>query len=300
MKTSSENSFVYCNDKLDIMKKLLLLSLLITISLNAQEKILLDYQKWELKSFKENRVFISEQEGVYLDNISEPEMYLYKAKGDSITDKAMIICPGGALLFSAYEKEGVKLAKKLALNGITAIVLKYRTYPRKGSVIDWAGTLWGKPQVVIDSAKTILPYSSKDALNAIEVIRNNASKYNINPDKIGLMGFSAGGAVTMEAAYTSISKNQPNFIAPIYPWMDIVGGQKVPSNKPPAFITCANNDGWKEIPTSSVQIYQDWIQAEAKVELHMFSEGGHGFGMNKINSPVDRWSQLLVDWILAL
>ncbi|MDA8898041.1 alpha/beta hydrolase [Flavobacteriaceae bacterium] len=256
------------------MKKLLLLSLLITISLNAQEKILLDYQKWELKSFKENRVFISEQEGVYLDNISEPEMYLYKAKGDSITDKAMIICPGGALLFSAYEKEGVKLAKKLALNGITAIVLKYRTYPRKGSVIDWAGTLWGKPQVVIDSAKTILPYSSKDALNAIEVIRNNASKYNINPDKIGLMGFSAGGAVTMEAAYTSISKNQPNFIAPIYPWMDIVGGQKVPSNKPPAFITCANNDVWKEIPTSSVQIYQDWIQAEAKVELHMFSGGG--------------------------
>ena len=58
MKTSSENSFVYCNDKLDIMKKLLLLSLLITISLNAQEKILLDHQKWELKSFKENRVLM--------------------------------------------------------------------------------------------------------------------------------------------------------------------------------------------------------------------------------------------------
>ena len=76
MKTSSENSFVYYNDKLDIMKKLLLLSLLITISLHAQEKTLLDHQKWELKSFKENRVFISEQEGVYLDNISEPEMYL--------------------------------------------------------------------------------------------------------------------------------------------------------------------------------------------------------------------------------
>ena len=282
------------------MKKLFLLSLLITISLNAQEKIAIKHQKWELKSYKENSVLISKQEGVWLDNISVPEMHLYKAKGDSITDKAMIICPGGGLFFSAYDKEGVKLAKKLASNGITAIVLKYRTYPRKGSVIDWAGTLWGKPQVVIDSAKTILPYSSKDALNAIEVIRNNASKYNINPDKIGLMGFSAGGAVTMEAAYTSISKNQPNFIAPIYPWMDIVGGQKVPSNKPPAFITCANNDVWKEIPTSSVQIYQDWIQAEAKVELHMFSGGGHGFGMNKINSPVDRWSQLLVDWILAL
>ena len=282
------------------MRKLIFIYLLIAIPVNAQEKILLDYQKWELKSYKENRVLISEQEGVWLDNISEPEMDLYKAQGNSVTDKTMIICPGGALLFSAYEKEGVKLAKKLALNGITAIVLKYRTYPRKGSVIDWAGTLWDKPQVAIDSAKIILPYSTKDALKAIEVMREKAAKYNINPNKIGLMGFSAGGAVTMEAAYTSISKNQPNFIAPIYPWMDIVEGQKVPSNKPPAFITCANNDEYREIPTSSVQIYQDWIQAEAKVELHMFSEGGHGFGMNKINSPVDRWSQLLVDWILAL
>lgn len=284
------------------MKKLftLIAILFITAPAYAQEKIFLDYQKWELKSFKENRVLISEQEGVWLDNISEPEMDLYKAQGNSITDKTMIICPGGGLFFSAYEKEGVKLAKKLALNGITAIVLKYRTYPRKGSVIKWAGTLSDKPQVEIDSAKIILPFSTKDALTAIEVMREKAAKYNINPNKIGLMGFSAGGAVTMEAAYTSTSKNQPNFIAPIYPWMDIVEEQKVPSNNPPAFIVCANNDEFREIPTSSVQIYQDWIQAEAKVELHMFSEGGHGFGMNKINSPVDRWSQLLVDWILAL
>ena len=279
------------------MKKLFLLSLLITISLNAQEKIAIKHQKWELKSYEENSVLISKQEGVWLDNISVPEMYLYKAKGNSITDKAMIICPGGALFFSAYEKEGVKLAKKLALNGITALVLKYRTYPRKGSVIEWSRTL--KTQTAIDSAKTILPYSSKDALNAIEVIRNNASKYNINPNKIGLMGFSAGGAVTMEAAYTSISKNQPNFIAPIYPWMLIVDKQKVPLNKPPAFISCANDDPLM-LATPSVQIYQDWISAGAEAELHMFSKGGHGYGMNKINAPVDRWSQLLIDWILAL
>ena len=279
------------------MRKLIFIYLIIAIPVNAQEKILLDHQKWELKSYKENRVLISEQEGVWLDNISEPEMDLYKAHGNSVTDKTMIICPGGALLFSAYEKEGVKLAKKLALNGITALVLKYRTYPRKGSVIEWSRTL--KTQTAIDSAKTILPYSSKDALNAIEVIRNNASKYNINPNKIGLMGFSAGGAVTMEAAYTSISKNQPNFIAPIYPWMLIVDKQKVPLNKPPAFISCANDDPLM-LATPSVQIYQDWISAGAEAELHMFSKGGHGYGMNKINAPVDRWSQLLIDWILAL
>jgi hypothetical protein len=282
------------------MKKLIFFYLLLTTSLNAQEKIQLEYQEWGLKSYKENRVLVSEQEGIWLDNISEPEMDIYRAKGNSITDKAMIICPGGGLFFSAYEKEGVKLAKKLSLNGITSIVLKYRTYPRKGSVIDWTKTIWDKPQMAIDSAKIILPYSSKDAMAAIEVMRINAAKYNINPNKIGLMGFSAGGAVTMETAYNSTKKNQPNFIAPIYPWMDIVEKQEVPNNRPPAFITCANNDELKEIPASSVQIYRDWIEADAKVELHMFSEGGHGFGMNELNSPVDKWSQLLIDWILSL
>ena len=279
------------------MKNLLILSFLMTIKLNAQEKISLKHQKWELKSYKENSVLISKQEGVWLDNISEPEISLYIAKGDSITDKAMIICPGGGLFFSAYEKEGVILAEKLASNGITAIVLKYRTYPRKGSVINWANTIWDKPQMAIDSAKIILPYSTKDALTAIELMREKSVKYNINPNKIGLMGFSAGGAVTMEAAYTSTTKNKPNFIAPIYAWMDIVDKQKVPLYKPQAFISCANDD---ELAPASVQIYQDWIQADAKAELHMFSEGGHGYGMNKMDGPVDGWSQLLIDWILAL
>ena len=281
------------------MRKQLLVSLLLTIPLYAQEIIPVKHQKWDLKSYNENSILISKQEGIWLDNISVPEMSLYKAEGDSITDKAIIICPGGGLFFSAYEKEGTKLALKLALNGITAIVLKYRTYPRKGSVIEWSKTLWDKPQMEIDSAKMILPFSSKDALSAIKEIRINAKKYKINPNKIGLMGFSAGGAVTMESAYTSTSRNQPNFIAPIYPWMDIVDKQKVPLNKPPVFVSCANDDPFK-LAASSVKIYQDWILAGAKAELHMFSNGGHGYGMNKIDAPVDRWSQLLIDWILAL
>ena len=281
------------------MRKQLLVSILLTIPLYAQEIIPVKHQKWDLKSYNENSILISKQEGIWLDNISVPEMSLYKAEGDSITDKAIIICPGGGLFFSAYEKEGTKLALKLALNGITAIVLKYRTYPRKGSVIEWSKTLWDKPQMEIDSAKMILPFSSKDALSAIEEIRINAKKYKINPNKIGLMGFSAGGAVTMESAYTSTSRNQPNFIAPIYPWMDIVDKQKVPLNKPPVFVSCANDDPFK-LAASSVKIYQDWILAGAKAELHMFSNGGHGYGMNKIDAPVDRWSQLLIDWILAL
>ena len=153
--------------------------------------------------------------------------------------------------------------------------------------------------MAIDSAKTILPYSSKDALSAIEMIRNKAKKYNIDPNKIGLMGFSAGGAVTMEATYKSTPKHQPNFIAPIYPWMHIVEKQKVPQNKPAAFISCANDDPLR-LAAPSVQIYNDWISANAKAELHMFSQGGHGYGMNDLSIPVGKWSDLLVDWILSL
>ena len=237
----------------------------------SQKTISVNYKKWNLKSFPESKINIGGSEGFYYDNVSVPEMDLYLAKGEAVTGKAMIICPGGALKILSYFKEGVKLAEKLASNGITAIILKYRTYPRKGSLVKWTQS----SQRDIDSAKIILPHSSKDALSAIEMIRNKAKKYKIDPDKIGLMGFSAGGAVTMEATYKSTPKNQPNFIAPIYPWMHIAEKQKVPQNKPPAFISFANDDPLR-LAAPSVQIYNDWISANAKAELHMFSQGGHG------------------------
>ena len=279
------------------MKIRYLAFLLIPFFSFTQKTISVNHKKGNLRSYPESKINIGGSEGYYYDNVSEPQMDLYLAKGKAVTDKAMIICPGGGLYFLSYVKEGIEVAKKLASNGITAIVLKYRTYPREGSVYKWHKAFCCDSKMAIDSAKTILPYSSKDALSAIEMIRNKAKKYNIDPNKIGLMGFSAGGAVTMEATYKATPKNQPNFIAPIYPWMDIVDKQKVPQNKPPAFISCANDDS---IAASSVQVYNDWISANAKVELHMFSKGGHGFGMNDLSIPVGKWSDLLVDWILSL
>ena len=93
------------------MKKLIFFYLLLTTSLNAQEKIQLEYQEWGLKSYKENRVLVSEQEGIWLDNISEPEMDIYRAKGNSITDKAMIICPGGGLFLARTIRKVLNLQK---------------------------------------------------------------------------------------------------------------------------------------------------------------------------------------------
>ena len=282
------------------MKKITsLLFMMFFVAINAQERIELPYTETGLEIYPEKTFDSFFGEGVFIDNVTKPEMHFYEAKGENITDKVMIICPGGGLFFSAYEKEGTLLAEKLSNNGINAIVLKYTLYPINGNAQKWLNENWGFQDDIIKKAKKTLPFSVNDALNAIENIRQNSKKYKVDPNKIGLMGFSAGGAVTMEASYKATEKNQPNFIAPIYPWMLIVEDQKVPDNKPPAFISCANND-ILELAPLSVKIYQDWILADAKAELHMYDMGGHGFGMTMQNSPVDNWSNLLVDWILSL
>jgi acetyl esterase/lipase len=282
------------------MKKITsLLFMMFFVAINAQIRIELPYTETGLEIYPEKTFDSFFGEGVFIDNVTKPEMHFYEAKGENITDKVMIICPGGGLFFSAYEKEGTLLAEKLSNNGINAIVLKYTLYPIDGNAQKWLNENWGSQDDIIKKAKKTLPFSVNDALNAIENIRNNSKKYKVDPNKIGLMGFSAGGAVTMEASYKATEKNQPNFIAPIYPWMLIVEDQKVPDNKPPAFISCANND-ILELAPLSVKIYQDWILADAKAELHMYDMGGHGFGMTMQNSPVDNWSNLLVDWILSL
>ena len=282
------------------MKKITsLLFMMFFVAINAQERIELPYTETGLEIYPEKTFDSFFGEGVFIDNVTKPEMHFYEAKGENITDKVMIICPGGGLFFSAYEKEGTLLAEKLSNNGINAIVLKYTLYPIDGNAQKWLNENWGFQDDIIKKAKKTLPFSVNDALNAIENIRQNSKKYKVDPNKIGLMGFSAGGAVTMEASYKATEKNQPNFIAPIYPWMLIVEDQKVPDNKPAAFISCANND-ILELAPLSVKIYQDWILADAKAELHMYDMGGHGFGMTMQNSPVDNWSNLLVDWILSL
>ena len=119
------------------MKTRYLAFLLIPFFSFTQKTISVNHKKENLKSYPESKINIGGSEGYYYDNVSEPQMDLYLAKGKAVTDKAMIICPGGGLYFLSYVKEGIEVAKKLASNGITAIVLKYRTYPREGSVFEW-------------------------------------------------------------------------------------------------------------------------------------------------------------------
>jgi acetyl esterase/lipase len=239
-----------------------------------------------------------EKKGYFTDkhnfqNISIPTIQVFLPRGDLNTKTAMIICPGGGMRANAIHHEGFDVAKALNKKGIAAFVLKYRLVP-----IHLIGKNEGLDHPYSKEKKQ-LAYGHLDALNAIAHVRENNLKYDINPDKIGIMGFSAGGAVTMEATYKSSEKNRPNFIAPIYPWMKIVDDQEPPAYGPPIFIVCTTEDALK-LAIPSAEIYTDWAEKNYISELHLYHHGKHGFGMRKTNYPVDNWFDNMVDWIDAI
>jgi lysophospholipase L1-like esterase len=137
----------------------------------------------------------------------------------------------------------------------------------------------------------------QDGLKAVEYVRENAAKYGIAPNRIGFMGFSAGGTVTMSVTYNATDKNRPDFIIPVYAYTgDLPGSTEVPKAKVPAFIIAATNDQLN-LASHSVEIYNKWLQAKQPAELHMYEFGGHGFGMRKQNLATDTWIERLGDWM---
>ena len=247
----------------------------------------LDYQGPEV----EKKGYLTDKNN--FQNISIPTIQVFLPRGNLNTKTAMIICPGGGMRANAIHHEGFDVAKALNKKGISAFVLKYRLVP-----IHLIGKNEGLDHPYSKEKKQ-LAYGHLDALNAIAHVRENALKYDINPDKIGIMGFSAGGAVTMEATYKSSEKNRPNFIAPIYPWMKIVDDQEPPAYGPPIFIVCTTEDALK-LAIPSAEIYTDWAEKNYISELHLYHHGKHGFGMRKTNYPVDNWFDNMVDWIDAI
>ena len=247
----------------------------------------LDYQGPEVKT----KGYFTDKHN--FQNISIPTIQVFLPKSNLNTKTAMIVCPGGGMRANAIHHEGFDVAKALNERGIAAFVLKYRLVP-----IHLIGKNEGLDHPYSKEKKQ-LAYGHLDALNAIAHIRVNALKYGINPEKIGIMGFSAGGAVTMEATYKSSEKNRPNFIAPIYPWMNIVDNQEPPAYGPPIFIVCTTEDAFK-LAIPSAKIYTDWAEKNYISELHLYHHGKHGFGMRKINYPVDNWFDNMVDWIDAI
>ncbi len=244
-----------------------------------------------------NETQIKTDIGTIVMDVSHPSLTAFVPSNPNGT--AVIIAPGGAFHALAFDLEGTEVAKWLNSKGITAFVLKYRivhndpAHP-ENSIGNLMAT---KNFKKLDSLNSqVVPLAMQDGLTAVKYVREHAAEYKIDKNKIGFMGFSAGGTVTMSVVYNATDETRPNFIAPIYAYEGAIIGSIVPAVKTPIFIAAASDDDLG-LATHSVHIYLKWLEANQPAELHMYEKGKHGFGMKKQNLPVDTWIERFGDWL---
>lgn len=265
----------------------------------SQEIVEVPYKKAETLTWEtDERQYHSEiWDTEVVTNVATPTMEVFRPKTPNGT--ALIIAPGGGLYALSIESEGNLVAKWLAQRGITAFVLKYRLVPTgKDAVKEITDEGANNPAKIGQRIKPVLPLSIADGLSAVAYVRENADKYGIDASKIGFMGFSAGGAVTMGVAYYAKNIDKPDFIVPVYPWTSALPVQEAPTNAPKMLVICASDDPLG-LAKGSIELYNSWLGKGYLPELHMYSKGGHGFGMKPQGLPSDNWIQRFYEWALT-
>lgn len=289
------------------MHKHFLILLLATTTLLHAQKIIPLYagkapgsEKWTWHE-QENTNKAFNAHVVY--NVVDPTLTAYLPPAALANGTAVIIAPGGAFHTLSIESEGSDVAKWLAAKGVAAFVLKYRLVHMEtddpfGTMMKKMGELMqsGNFKKLDEENDSVVTMAVTDGLKAIEYVRSHAAEYNINSARIGIMGFSAGGTVTMGTVFNYTAANRPNFAAPIYAYTKALKNQTIPTDAPPLFI-CAASDDQLGMATLSSNLYTQWIEAKKTAELHMYEKGGHGFGMRKQNLPTDTWIDRFGDWL---
>ncbi len=235
--------------------------------------------------------------GRMVSNVKEPSLMVYLPKDPSTANgTALVIAPGGGFHLLSIDNEGVDVAKWCVENGIAAFVLQYRLVPTGESPMQEFFDKMrkgGMDQIIapyIDLAKA-------DGLAAIAHVRQNAEQYGINRDRIGIVGFSAGGTVAAAAGieYTS-DDDRPDFIAPIYGALQVVNLENLPAKPMPMFLAVGSRDEFG-FQTPSLELYRTWNAAKVPAELHVYASANHGFGMKRQGRPSDRWIDSFKAWL---
>jgi acetyl esterase/lipase len=271
---------------------------LLSLHAVAQEKVVRLYdgpapgsEDWK-RTEQESRTNLWRTRVVF--NVVNPTLTVFQPEAGKANGTAVIICPGGAFFGLSIDSEGFDVARWLNGKGVTCFVLKYRLVQCK---TDDPTTELMTRGPLDDVVAPVVKLALANGLAAIGHVRQNAKEYGVNPERIGIIGFSAGGTVAASVAYNYTPETRPNFVAPIYlayNWTIKPNG--VPSDAPPMFVLAATDDPLGLAP-QSVAIYQNWTAARKSAELHLFSKGGHGFGMRKQNLPTDHWAERFADWL---
>ncbi len=233
---------------------------------------------------------------IRLTNVSDPDITIYKATAAKATGTSMIVCPGGGYSVLAYDLEGSEVCEWLNNVGVTAILLKYRVPARGGR----------------QRYETAL----QDVQRAISYTRHHAGKWNIDPTRIGVMGFSAGAHLSamvsnhyQERTYPQVDAAdtescRPDFCLLVYPaYLDGKNFQlapeiKVTPNTPPTMIIQTEDD--KSYINSSLFYYYALKEAGVPAWMHLYSSGGHGYGLRDTGATVNEWPQRVESWFREL
>ncbi len=267
----------------------------------AQEIVELPYEQPEgITWIGDEKAYFSDiWETEVVTNVSKPTMQIFKPSKEIQNGTSVVIAPGGGLYAHSIESEGNMVAQWLNEKGITAFVLKYRLVPTGDDGVKEIMDLGQEnPLKLNEMVSKVIPSSINDGLNAIQYVRENAADLGVDKDKIGFLGFSAGGAVTIGVANYYTEANKPNFVVPVYPWTTAIPMWRPRQDAPPMLIVCASDDPLDLAP-GSIQLYNAWLNEGLNVALHMYSKGGHGFGMKKQGLPSDTWIERFYDWSVA-
>lgn len=304
--------------KLDIHKNLNLtlicFFLILSYSMSSAQRVIPLYQKVpnSMNALNYQEKADTGTDGVIrISKVSIPQIEIFKPAKTAGKTPAVIICPGGGYAILAYNLEGTTVAHILNNWGVTAVVLKYRL-----------------PSDEIMEDKSIGPL--QDAQRAIQYVRENAKQLNVDPQKIGIMGFSAGGhlASTASTHFNTAYISNPNHISlrpdfsilgyPVISMVDSVTHKgsrnnllgtnpsrkmlenfsnelQVSGNTPPTFLVLASDDNGVE-PRNSISYYEALLKHHVPAELHIYQNGGHGFG-TRILEKNDNWMDLLRVWM---
>ncbi len=286
------------------MKKYLYILVLLPFAIHAQQKEIRLYDKaapgsenwnWQEKKNNNNSIHL-----MTVFNVVNPTLTVFPPDGTPSNGSAIIVCPGGGFHFLSIESEGTEVAQWLAKKGFTAFVLKYRVahIDTDDPFSDMMAGLNGPRKEAWQAEnKATIPLCIADGRAAIAYVRQHADEYSIKKNQIGIVGFSAGGTVTAAAAFQYTKENKPDFVAPIYPFMPDSMQSAVLADAPPMFLVCASDDQLGLTP-HSVSLYNKWYAAKLPVEMHLYTKGGHGFGMHVQNIPTDKWIDRFYEWLV--
>ncbi|PIB37511.1 hypothetical protein BFP72_10415 [Reichenbachiella sp. 5M10] len=285
----------------------LLFCLIFASSMQAQQHTLLLWPE-QIPNEKESKL---KEESEYTDtqrikNVRNPSIEVYLPSHGNATGQAVLICPGGGYGILAYDKEGTDFAKWLNGYGIAGIVLKYR---------------------LPEDDSNLTPHLSPlmDAKQGITLIRTHAQAWNIDPNQVGIMGFSAGGHLASTLGTHFDKATRPDFMALIYPVItmqknythmgsrtNLLGEmpdaaliqeysneQQVSAETPPTFLVHSQDD--TAVPVeNSLQMYQALLQHQIPTEMHLYPTGGHGYGFARQHPHLSSWTDRLIEWLQQL